>query len=78
MAARATISLTSAPVRLGASTYNFNGLGGNDTFTVTGALAGGAALNIDGGSPTLPSSPGDTFNVPAGSTVTPTGPGTAR
>ncbi len=55
------------------ATNNINGFAGNDTFTVAGALAGGATLNIDGGLPTT--YPGDTLNVPSGSFVTPNGVG---
>ena len=47
---------------------NLNGGDGSDTFTVTGTLAVGGTLNIDGGVP-FPDT--DTLNVPGGSTVSP-------
>jgi len=54
---------------------NFNGQDGNDTFTVTGSLSPDVLLNIDGGAPVPPASPGDTLSVPPNATIVPRGPG---
>ena len=55
----------------------FNGGSGNDTFSVTGSLAGdtNTTLNINGNAPAFPTLPGDVLTVQAGSVVSPSGPG---
>lgn len=72
-------TFTIAADALGAGSSNFfNGGDDNDTFSVTGALAGGATLDIDGGNPTFLTIPGDTLTVESGTTVVPTGVGAGR
>ena len=46
-----------------------NANGGDDTFNVNGTLGANQSVNLNGGSPTVPASPGDTLNLPPNSAV---------
>jgi hypothetical protein len=57
----------------GITTVNFNGQTGNDTFSITPHAS--VEINVDGGAPSLPTTPGDTLGYIAIGTVSSSGPG---